>query len=345
MLFVFYFSLLFSQDFIISGYVRDKTNSPIDYVNVSVPGLQLGSVTDSDGFFRFKVNQLPLVLVFDHLLYEQQHIRITVENHTEIQVSLKDKVGQADIQFVSATRILKQRSLQRQIVKEDIQEIGGYELADVLRSQSSLTVTSDQQVRMQGLDPEYNLILLDGEPLLSGDESGVSLNSMNSQFIDQVEILQGAASFLYGSGAIAGVINIKSKPIPEQLQIGSNAWCEQKNLAADFSISNTYDRLKIQFNSSYLDGKRDFDERPQNRYQFRSRFIYELNDQSQLNAIFSQNTQKIESSDDSGTIRSQRGQIGLNYQLYYSKTNEFRLSINNNRYSSTDLISGGDNLQ
>ena len=63
-------------------------------------------------------------------------------------------------------------------------------------------------LRLNGLGNKYILILINGQKL-SGDISGnVDLNRINMSRVKRIEILDGAASSLYGSDAIAGVINI-----------------------------------------------------------------------------------------------------------------------------------------
>jgi len=63
-------------------------------------------------------------------------------------------------------------------------------------------------VQMQGLDAKYTLVLVDG-PRATGRVGGtIDLSRFPAEDIEQVEIIKGPASALYGSDAIAGVINI-----------------------------------------------------------------------------------------------------------------------------------------
>ena len=63
-------------------------------------------------------------------------------------------------------------------------------------------------VQMQGLSPDYTLILLDGEPLIGRTGGVFDLSRVTVGNIKKIEIVKGPSSSLYGSEALAGVINI-----------------------------------------------------------------------------------------------------------------------------------------
>lgn len=66
-------------------------------------------------------------------------------------------------------------------------------------------------VQMQGFDENHVLILLDSQPLISPTGSAVDLDQIGVVDIERIEVLRGAASVLYGSSAMGGVINIISR--------------------------------------------------------------------------------------------------------------------------------------
>jgi len=63
-------------------------------------------------------------------------------------------------------------------------------------------------LRLNGLGNKYILILINGHKLTGDISNNVDLNRINMARVKRIEILDGAASSLYGSDAIAGVINI-----------------------------------------------------------------------------------------------------------------------------------------
>ena len=87
-----------------------------------------------------------------------------------------------------------------------IQETGGLRLSEVLREQTGLQISSDHGagLQMQGLDSDYILILLDGEPLIGRTAGTFDLDRIAISNIDRIEILRGPSSAIYGSGQESG---------------------------------------------------------------------------------------------------------------------------------------------
>ena len=72
-------------------------------------------------------------------------------------------------------------------------------------------------LRLNGLGNKYILILINGQKLSGDISNNVDLNRINMSRVKRIEILDGAASSLYGSDAIAGVINIITDQPTQQL--------------------------------------------------------------------------------------------------------------------------------
>jgi outer membrane receptor for ferrienterochelin and colicins len=108
------------------------------------------------------------------------------------------------------------------ITSKSIQLSGSQKLIDILQMQSGLVIATNplgtalqgypnpfgEGIQMQGLDPAYTLILVDGEPLMGRNAGIINLGRIATGNIRQVEIMKGPATSLYGSDALAGVINI-----------------------------------------------------------------------------------------------------------------------------------------
>ncbi|MBO7108473.1 MAG: TonB-dependent receptor [Prevotella sp.] len=72
-------------------------------------------------------------------------------------------------------------------------------------------------LRLNGLGNKYILILINGQKLSGDISNNVDLNRINMSRVKRIEVLDGAASSLYGSDAIAGVINIITDQPTQQL--------------------------------------------------------------------------------------------------------------------------------
>ncbi len=140
------------------------------------------------------------------------------------------------------------------ISKKQIQASGSLRLNDILGEQTGLFVVNDHGngVQLQGFNPDYTLILIDGEPLIGRTAGTLELSRVAVGNIKQIEIVKGPSSSLYGSEALAGVINIITdtpKGIRGSLsaRYGTNATTD---LTGDVSV-------KSQKMSLYLFGNRN----------------------------------------------------------------------------------------
>ena len=78
-------------------------------------------------------------------------------------------------------------------------------------------------LRLNGLGNKYILILINGQKLSGDISSNIDLNRVNMARVKRIEVLDGAASSLYGSDAIAGVINIiTDQPTDDIVSVSSD---------------------------------------------------------------------------------------------------------------------------
>ncbi|MDP1971583.1 MAG: TonB-dependent receptor [Sediminibacterium sp.] len=123
-------------------------------------------------------------------------------------------LGNGAITVFTATkteRVLSNIAVPVQIISQkNIQQAGSLRLSDILSEQTGLFMTNGfgTGVSMQGLNPDYTLILIDGEPLIGRTSGVLDLKRITVGNIKQIEIVRGPSSSLYGSEAMAGVINI-----------------------------------------------------------------------------------------------------------------------------------------
>ena len=98
---------------------------------------------------------------------------------------------------------------------KQIQQAGSLRLTDILKEQPGLNMTSGfgAGVQLQGLNPDYTIILINGEPLVGRTAGVLDLNRIALGNIKKIEIVKGPSSSLYGSEAMAGVINIITETI------------------------------------------------------------------------------------------------------------------------------------
>ena len=77
-------------------------------------------------------------------------------------------------------------------------------------------------INMQGMGANYVLFLIDGERIAGETRDNIDYDRLNVENIERIEVVKGAASALYGSNAIGGVVNIITKKATEPWQLNLN---------------------------------------------------------------------------------------------------------------------------
>ena len=93
---------------------------------------------------------------------------------------------------------------------EAIRLQGASRLGDVLEAVPGLFLVDDHGsgLQVQGFAPDYTLVLLDGEPVVGRTAGTLDLDRLTVAGVERVEVVEGPSSSLYGSEALAGVVNL-----------------------------------------------------------------------------------------------------------------------------------------
>ena len=153
-------------------------------------------------------------------------------------VSAQQDTTTLDEVVVTANKMAQKQSTTGKVVtvitKSDFEKMGNKNLATLLQEQVGITVNgssnnagSVQTIFTRGASGGRTLVLLDGIPVNDPSfiNNDLDLNLFATSSIERIEICRGAQSTLYGSDAIAGVINIitTSKDISRPLQINASS--------------------------------------------------------------------------------------------------------------------------
>lgn len=249
-LFILLFGLLFigavqaqkQTDAMLFGDVKSaKTQEHIPYVRIAMKGTSMGTVADGTG--HFKLAHLPVgkcVIVAQVVGYKTQEKEVVMEKGKAVQLffELEEDPLHLEQVVVTGTRTehyLKDVPIRTEIISsEAIENKNASNIYEALEGTPGIRVESQCQfcnftmVRMQGLGAEHTQVLINGQPIYSGLAGVYGLQQMSTVDVDKIEVVKGAGSALYGSGAIAGAINIVTKEpdfIPTttlDLQLGSH---------------------------------------------------------------------------------------------------------------------------
>ncbi len=127
------------------------------------------------------------------------------------------------------------------ITRKDIERSSAQTISDLLRNVPGIFIRAENvpgisawRAKIRGLDfnSGYGLILINGQRVKGGGmgEYGLGLNQIPLEMIERIEIVKGPSSVLYGSDALAGVVNIITKSAPQKPSFGLEVASGSRNV-------------------------------------------------------------------------------------------------------------------
>lgn len=205
-------------------FMDSLSSQSLPKVSITVNNKIIGIANDSgkativlkNGNYRFS---------FSYINYENQTIDIQITKDTIVNILMTQSEGDLnEVEIVSTTRNnqpIENAPIKVEILgKEEMTEestIKPASIASILGDVSgvqvvqSSVISGNVNVHIQGLDGRYTQILKDGIPLYDGFSGNFGILSIPPLDLQQIELVKGSASTLYGGGAIGGLINLISR--------------------------------------------------------------------------------------------------------------------------------------
>lgn len=222
-------SIAFSQ-WTLRGKVVDENGNALMGASVWIEYSTIGTSTDENGeFILYKVPEGEHTLRATSIDYDGQRKRVTASDNN-IVFTLKRSPFNLNEVVVTGTgthRRLKNSPVAIDVIsKRELENVNipTFENA-MIALNPSLSFTPNVMgsfMQLNGLTNKYILVLVDGKKLAGDVSRNTDLSRINMNNIKRIEILKGSASSLYGSEAMAGVINIITDKHKESVYLSSN---------------------------------------------------------------------------------------------------------------------------
>ena len=288
---------------LVKGTVCDEEQRPLIGAQVSVKGNRnLKTVTDENGRYQLTIpNDAHIALQVNYIGYLSQ-TQIIRDGDLEKVFKLKEDDTNLNEVVVTGTRtprVLKDAPiLTRVISSADIEKSDATNIGDLLQSELpgiEFSFAMDQQVslNMQGFGGNAVLFLVDGERVAGETLDNIDYSRLSLDNVERVEIVKGAASSLYGSNAVGGVVNLISKKAKKPWSANVNAKVgahgEQRyGIALGNELGKFNNSLNVQHNridSHQLKGdSSSLDLMGSKVWNFKDRLIYKPIDDLELTA-------------------------------------------------------------
>lgn len=221
----FFFMLptfLFSQ---ITGSVKDKSS------NEAIVGAKIYSsnskhaLTENDGSFIVSTqpNDFPVTLITSFAGYQNDTTIVSQPGTVQILLNVPAKL----IETVVVTAGRRGQNIEEvpvsiEVLRPQLIDNKGFKDLEDAIEQVPGVQTMDGQVSIRGgAGYAYGagsrvMVLWDGMPLVSGDAGDIKFNSIPMESASQIEVIKGASSVLYGSGALNGIVSLTERTPSEQ---------------------------------------------------------------------------------------------------------------------------------
>lgn len=126
------------------------------------------------------------------------------------------------------------------VTREEIEASGARDAADVLRMHAGIDVSGSfrgASAELRGLDPKYVLVIVDGVRVAGKSDGAVDLSRFSAEDIEQIEIVKGPASALYGADALGGVIHIRTRRPKDPVEAALHSRFGSRALSASPAVS------------------------------------------------------------------------------------------------------------
>ena len=275
-LFLYMFLHLTSYSQSITGFVFSTDNQGISFSSVNVKGQSIGTASNADGFFELndiKVGEYEFV--FSAIGHKKFKKKVKIKQGTNtLNVILE--ASTYDLDQVVVTGTMKEQFLSASPVKVDVvtqkflEKIATSNVMEVIENvngvqkQINCGVCGTNDIHINGMEGPYTLVLINGMPIMSSLSSVYGLNGIPTSLIKQIEIIKGPSSTLYGTEAVAGVINILTKNPKDVSPIELDAFLtshQEKNI--DFAFAPKMNKVDMLFSgnlfqmSHFLDDNAD----------------------------------------------------------------------------------------
>ena len=211
-----------AQKAVLCGHVKLKgTEVALAGANVYISGTTIGGATNNKGDYclpKLQVGSYDIIVSFSGYKHVKQTVSLN-EGENVLDVELEPSsldLGEIVITGTGTAHHLKTAPVPTELIgKKLVSTIAATDFSELM---TSVTPSFDFSpsamgsfMTLNGLGNDYILVLVDGKRMY-GDVGGQNdINRINPDDIERIEVLKGASSLLYGSDAIAGVVNIITK--------------------------------------------------------------------------------------------------------------------------------------
>ncbi|REA61349.1 TonB-dependent receptor [Dyadobacter luteus] len=234
----------------VSGRIISSDNQPIPDASIVIKNTSYGALSDSDGNFKLSLPTGNYTIGVSQMGFQEktQQIQISTGSTTslnditltELPLFLSDAVVTGQFEKQSLRNSVYQV---RSIDGERIKLRGATTIQSVLNTELGIRFSNDPilgttDIQLMGMSGQNVKILLDGVPMVDRGGTRESLGQIDVNIIERIEIVEGPMSVIYGTDALAGVINIITKKGGGQDNLSVSARVLEETVGTEYNAFN-----------------------------------------------------------------------------------------------------------
>ncbi len=221
--------ICWAQKSSIHGTVRNsQSKKPLIGVSVFNENNQ-GEITDDNGYYSFTMASGNHEITFSSIGYSTKKVVVNLKGAEEknLDIYLDPVTNELDAVVISAGKFEQKESeitMSVAVIRPAVIEDKAItSMDDILQNTSGVAIIDNEPQIRGGSGFSFGAgsrvtVMVDDMSMLSGDAGRPSWGFLPVENIEQVEVIKGASSVLYGSSALSGVINIRTgfaKAVPQ----------------------------------------------------------------------------------------------------------------------------------
>jgi iron complex outermembrane receptor protein len=263
-IFIICINVLQAQNTFIATVKDKETNEPLFGADCILKGSTKGSSANMNGEITLQgINNGKQTLLFSYIGYQtaEREFNFPLQNNAPIIIYLdpnqtlktitvystrtNNRIEEipTKVEVLGQEEVIEETAINPGNISKLLGETSGIQV------QHTSAISGNVSFRIQGLPGQYTQLLKDGFPMYGGFSSGLSLLQIPPLDLQQVEIVKGSASTLYGGDAIAGIVNLITKKPKEKSEF---SLLLNKTHKEGQDISSFYSGKKGKFGVTFL---------------------------------------------------------------------------------------------
>jgi outer membrane receptor for ferrienterochelin and colicins len=257
--------LVWAQKGTVKGQVW-AGQEPAAFASIGLVGSTLGTTADGQG--RFELTQVPAgehTLHVSAVGYRPAQVAVVVKADEVSPVKAVLQAQDARLKEVVVSGTMRETYLLESPVPVEIYTpkyflknptpaiFEALELVNGVQPQINCSVCGTGDIHINGMEGAYTMVLIDGMPIVSALSTVYGLSGIPNSLIERVEVVKGPASTLYGSEAVAGLINIITKSPLTAPRLSADVFYTSHNeLNADIGYSKRWKGVSTMLSTNYF---------------------------------------------------------------------------------------------